>query len=90
MLYNKDNYVGTKGSRKRANIIRDAIRVVGELGLKKAKTPMLKMLQRNKYKDIYPELDYSLSKLHEKPSPKGSIAIKRNYWKKVSIESIQI
>ena len=90
MLYNKANYVGMKGKRKRSNIIRDAIKVVGDLGLKAAKKPMLKMMRKPKYKDVHAELDYSLSRLYNKPSPKGSMAIKKNYWNKLAVKEIQI
>lgn len=90
MLYNKENYLGAKGSRKRANIIKDAIRVVGELDLGAAKKPMLTMLSKTKYRDVHAELDYSLSKLYNKKSPKGSLSIKRNYWKKVLLSETQI
>lgn len=90
MLYNKENYVGQQGGRKRANIIKDAIKVVGELGLEKAKKPMLTMIRKSKYKDIHTELDYSLSKLHSKPSPNGSIEIKKNFWTKVAMSETTI
>lgn len=90
MLYNRDNYVGGKGERKRSHIIADAIKTVGDLGLAKAKTPMLKMISSKKYRDIYSELDYSLSKLHEKESPKGGLEVKKNYWNKVAISEITI
>lgn len=90
MLYNKANYVGMKGKRKRSNIIKDAIKVVGDLGLDAAKKPMLKMMRRKKYRDVHAELDYSLSQLYKKPSPKGSMAIKKNYWNKIAVKEIQI
>lgn len=90
MLYNKANYVGTKGERKRANIIKEAIKVVGELGLKQAKEPMLKMMQKKKYKDVHEELDYSLSKLYGESSPKGSMNLKKNYWSKVAMKETKI
>lgn len=80
MLYNKKNYVGLRGERKRAHIIRDAIKTVGDLGFNKAKSPMLKMLQNTKYKDVYSELDYSLSKIVGKNSPDGPISIKKRFW----------
>lgn len=80
MLYNKKNYVGLKGKRKRSHIIKDAIKTVGDLGFSKARTPMLKMFKKNKYKDVFEELDYSLSKLSGKPSPKGPISLKKQFW----------
>ena len=90
MLYNKKNYVGLEGSRKRSNIIKDAIKTVGDLGFSKAKKPMLKMFSKKKYKDVYEELDYSLSKLSDKPSPKGSLSVKQIFWKNAALEEITI
>lgn len=80
MLYDKSNYLGLKGQRKRSNIIKDAIKAVGDLGFKKAKKPMLEMFTKKKYKDVYSELDYALSKLSTKPSPEGSLEVKKHYW----------
>lgn len=90
MLYNKKNYVGLKGERKRSHIIKDAIKVVGDLGFEKAKAPMLKMFQKEKYKDVFKELDYSLSKLYEKPSPEGALSLKKHYWNKKAAKEITI
>lgn len=88
MLYNKQNYVGQKGARKRSNIIRDAIKLVGDLGLDAAKKPMLKMIGKKKYKDVHTELDYSLSKLHKKPSPKGTMEVKKIYWSRLALKNL--
>lgn len=90
MLYNKKNYLGLKGKRKRSNIIKDIIKIVGDLDFKKAKKPMLKMFKNKKYSDVYSELDYSLSKLSGKKSPKGSLSIKKHYWNRQAINEITI
>jgi hypothetical protein len=90
MLYNKKNYVGLKGKRKRSNIIKDAIKTVGDLGFKKAEKPMLEMFRKNKYKDVYEELDYALSRITKKDSPKGSINVKKIYWNRKAISEIII
>ena len=90
MLYNKKNYVGMKGERKRNNIIKDAIKTIGDLGFAKAKGPMLKMFKKNKYKDVYSELDYSLSRLSNKPSPSGNMALKKNYWNRMALKEVTI
>lgn len=90
MLYNKKNYVGLKGNRKRSNIIKDAIKVVGDLGFEKAKKPMLEMFKKKKYKDVYEELDYALSKITKKDSPKGSMSVKKIYWNRKSLSGLTI
>ena len=90
MLYNRDNYVGNQGDRKRSHIISEAIKTVGDLELDKAKPAMLKMISNKKYKDIYSELDYSLSKLYKKNSPKGGFAVKKNYWERVAVKELTI
>lgn len=90
MLYNKQNYLGLKGERKRSHIIKSAIRVIGDLDFKEAKMPMLKMIQKKKYKDIHGEIDYALSKINDKPSPRGNLASKRMYWNKVALKEFKL
>lgn len=90
MLFNKKNYVGLKGNRKRSNIIKDAIKTVGDLDFKKAEKPMLEMFKKKKYKDVYEELDYSLSRLTKKDSPKGSMNVKKIYWNRKAISGVTI
>jgi hypothetical protein len=90
MLYNKSNYVGLKGNRKRSSIIKDAIKTVGELDFKNAKKPMLKMMQGKKYKDVYEELDYSLSMIVGKTSPKGNLQAKKHFWNRIALKDITI
>jgi len=90
MLYNKSNYVGLKGKRKRSSIIKDAIKTVGDLGFKKARKPMLEMFRKKKYVDVYSELDYSLSKLEGKASPAGGMSVKKHYWNRIGIKEITI
>ena len=88
MLYNKENYLGTVGNQKRSNIIKDAIKVIGDLGFEKAKKPMLEMISRKKYKDIFSELDYSLSKITSKSSPSGDQAIKKHFWNRYKVSQL--
>lgn len=90
MLYNKSNYVGKSGSRKRASIIKDAIKTVGELEFNKAKKPLLTMMQKNKYKDVFEELDYSLSKITKKISPSGSLQAKQFFWRRIALKEMTI
>lgn len=86
MLYDKDNYYSPKkGASKRTNIIKEAVRSVGFLKFEKAKKPLLTMVQKPKYKDIFKEMDYSLAMITGKRSPKGDHATKRRFWKKISL-----
>lgn len=87
MLYDKSNYAGLKGDRKRAHIIKQAITVVGDLEFEKAKKPMLTMIQNDKYKDVFSELDYSLNKLSSKNSPEGGRTLKKHYWSRLALKS---
>jgi hypothetical protein len=86
MLYDESNYKGQKGDRKRTNIIRDVILTVGNLGFAKARKPMMTMIQNRKYKDIFGELDKSLSKLSSRPSPDGNITSKQYYWSREALK----
>ena len=86
MIYNKSNYVGTQGFRKRSHIIGDAIKTVGDLELQAAKKPLHKMIKNPRYRDLYSDLDYSLSKLYKFRSPAGSIDTKKKYWNNIEIK----
>lgn len=87
MLYDKSNYAGSKGERKRAHIVKEVITAMGDLGFDKAKKPMLTMIQDKKYKDIFNELDYSLKKLTGKDSPDGGATLKKHYWSRIALSS---
>ena len=83
MLYDKRNYYSEKEG-ERTNIIRKVITVVGDLRFDKAKDPLLKMIQKEKYQDIFGELDYSLGKITGKKSPEGEKA-KKFFWNRVAM-----
>lgn len=87
MLYDKKNYSGAKGGRKRGEIIRSIIKTIGDLRFQKALTPMLSMIQKKKYKDIHAELDYALTKITNKNSPKGDIVVKKLFWNKEKLKN---
>src|SRR3989339_895442 len=65
MLYDKKNYYASKDSKtsKRTNLIKEAIKVVGDLKFTKAQEALLKMSANKKYSDIFQEIDYSLEKI---------------------------
>lgn len=87
MLYDKRNYYTPKGgSKKRTNLIKEAIKTVGELKFEKAKTALLSMVQKDKYKDIFEEIDYSLTQITGKKSPNGE-KLKKRFWKKMAISN---
>ena len=85
MLYDKRNYYNPKdGQKKRTNLIREAIKTVGDLEFKKATEPLLSMVQKDKYQDIFEEIDYSLMKITGKKSPEDT-RLKKRFWKKIAI-----
>lgn len=93
MLYDKQNYhvaKKKKGKVKRTNLIKKVILTVGDLKFKKAEASLLTMIQKKKYKDIFTEMDYALSKITGKASPKGRDHIKKQYWKKFRIKNLTI
>ncbi len=85
MMFHKKNYQKTRQGLKRSNIFKNILHVVGDLNYKKAQKPIFKMIQKQKYNDIFASLDYALSKLTKVKSPNGSVAIKRTFWKKQKI-----
>ena len=91
MLYDSRNYYSSKSTgKKRSNIIKKVIKTIGDLKFKKAGGPLLTMIQKKRYEDIFEEMDYSLSKIVGKVSPKGSIKIKRHYWKRIAMAETKI
>lgn len=93
MLYDKRNYYQPKGSKKkiknlkRTNIIKKVIATVGDLKFQKAKKPLLSMINKEKYDDIFEEIDKSLMNITGKKSPTGSKKMKKRYWSKVAIST---
>ncbi len=83
LLHDKRNYYvnGTKSS----NLIGQAIRSVGKLKFEKAKEPLLSMVQKDKYRDMFEAINFSLEKILNKKAPSGGIEVKRNFWKKISL-----
>lgn len=90
MLYDKSNYVGNSGALKRGSIIKEVVKTIGHLKFEKAKKPMLLMVQKDKYKDIFLELDEALTLISKKTSPKGEAVKKKQFWSKVSLEEATI
>jgi len=82
MIFEEKNYQGTQGKLKRSNIIKNAIRTVGELDYQMAKKALLRLSQKKQYEDIFGDIEYSLSKLLKKKLPKGSVQKKRKFLKK--------
>lgn len=89
-LYDKRNYYETKVGSKRANIIKMAVSTVGDLKFEKAKPALFKMVNNPKYEDIFPEMDYALSKITGKKSPEGDKKLKRQFWSRLSLAEVVI
>jgi|GEM_PF-402816 len=90
MLYDKRNYYESKKATKRTNIIKEVISTIGELKFQKAKDPLLKMVQKEKYNDIFNEIDLSLEKITGQDSPKGDKKVKRHYWSRYGVGTATI
>jgi hypothetical protein len=86
MLYDKSNYHQVEGKNKRADIIKSVILAIGELRFKKARKPLLKMIQQKRYEDIFPEIEHALEKLTGKDAPENKKHVKRRFWKKVALQ----
>ena len=92
MLYDKKNYYqptlnGKALKAKRSNIIKNVITTIGDLKFEKAKAPLIKMIQKDKYNDIFPEIDSSLMKITGLTSPKDN-AKKRIFWSRMALDTI--
>lgn len=84
MLYDKRNYyIDRKGnSAKRANILKQVVRTIGELKYNKVKGHLSQMAQKERYNDIFHDIDYALMNLTDKKSPGKTISEKRVFWAK--------
>ncbi|MDD4974303.1 MAG: HEAT repeat domain-containing protein [Bacteriovorax sp.] len=92
MLYDKKNYYqptlnGKELKTKRSNIIKSVIVTVGELKFEQAKLPLIKMIQKDKYNDIFNEMDKSLSLITGQKSPDSDSKAKRIFWQRMALNS---
>ena len=66
------------------------IKLVGDFKFIKAKKPLLKMISKDKYDNIFSEIDYSLSIITGKKSPKGPKKVKKHFWGRVALSEISL
>ncbi len=85
MLYDKRNYYQSKGMSKRSHLIEKVIKTVGDLSFDKAKDPLLKMITKKKYKDVYDSVEYALVKITGKNPPKGTPEVRRVFWERMAM-----
>ncbi|MBY0414045.1 MAG: HEAT repeat domain-containing protein [Bdellovibrionales bacterium] len=92
MLYDKKNYYqptmnGKALKSKRSGIIKNVILTIGDLKFEKAKDPLIKMIQKDRYNDIFVEIDKSLTKITGQNSPNGDMKKKRIFWQRMALNS---
>lgn len=86
MLYDRENYHEVEGHYRRGDIIRTVILTIGDLDFGKAKDPLLKMVQQDRYNDIFTEVDYTLQRITGRKSPESpEKSIKRRFWQRVAM-----
>ena len=85
MLYDKRNYHFGKDGKRGTHFVKGIVRVIGEFKFKKARKPLLDMIQKDRYKNIFSEMEYALGEITGKKIPRGGIAAKRRYWKKIAL-----
>lgn len=95
MLYDKKNYYqptlnGKALKSKRTNIIKTVILTVGDLKFEQAKPALIKMIQKDKYNDIFNEMDLALTKITGKKSPDTDSKMKRIFWQRMALDSTVI
>lgn len=92
MLYDKRNYHSNSKDQKhkRMDIIKNVVKTVGELQFKKATNPLLTMIQKDRYNDIFEELNYALSQITGMKPTKNEKEAVRLFWKskEVSFKTI--
>ena len=92
MLYDKKNYYqptlkGKELKTKRSNIIKAVIATIGELKFEQAKLPLIKMIQKDKYNDIFNEMDHSLAQINGQKSPESDGKAKRLFWQRMALNT---
>lgn len=92
MLYDKKNYYqptlnGKALKTKRSNIIKSVILAIGDLKFEQAKAPLIKMIQKDKYNDIFNEMDLALTKITGQQSPKDDSKSKRVFWQRMALNT---
>ena len=85
MLYDKKNYHYGKGGKKGTHFVKDIVKTIGKFRFKKARKPLLGMIQKDHYKNIFSEMEYALGEITGKKIPSGGIAARRRYWKKIAL-----
>ncbi len=86
MLYDKRNYYeGKPGEKEGTNLVKKAVRVVGDLKFEKALKPLFAMLQKDKYEDIHTDIRYALEKITGKNTPEASADIQKRFWKQTAL-----
>jgi len=92
MLYDKRNYYQDKKKKEKegTNIIKKVIKVIGEFKFQEAKEPLLKMIAKKKYNNVFNEIDNSLQEITGKVSPKGSKKVKKYFWSRIALAEAKI
>ncbi len=92
MLYDKKNYYqptlnGKVFKTKRSNLIKSVITTIGDLKFAEARAPLIKMIQKDRYNDIFNEMDLSLTKITGQKSPGSDLKTKRLFWQRMALDT---
>ncbi len=91
MLYDEENYNQVEGRYRRGDLIRTVILTIGDLEFNEAKEPLLRMVQQDRYNDIFREMNYSLEKITGRnPPSQGEKQIVRRFWQRVAVSFANI
>lgn len=85
MLFDKKNYHihPKKKTLKRTQIIKRVIRTLGDLEYRKSKKALITMIKKDKYSDLFPALDYALTKITKKKINHLGPMERKKYWAKL-------
>ncbi len=81
----KDKAETDESIHKRSHLIKKVITTVGDLQFEKAREPLFKMIQNDRYNDIFEEIDYALNRIVDKKSPEGTKEVKRRFWERTAL-----
>ena len=82
MVYDEKNYYNGNPGSKRMPIFKDIVKTLGELKYQKVKNPLVSMIVKSRYEDIFEDLNLALENISGVKAPKGEFATIRKFWKK--------
>jgi hypothetical protein len=80
MLFDKKNYTLEKGKYKRSEIIKQALKTLGDFKYQPMAKGLVKMMKKESYKDLHSDIDSALTKITGLKSSGTNLEERKNFW----------